>query len=116
MKKNTILALFAGLVALASLLLAADAPAPTVEPYLARIQTDPNATPATATAFFGETTTINGVKFEAPWKSVSWALADETKTVTVGGTTMTYAQVSAFVVAIAYQEKTDQSAPPPPPQ
>lgn len=112
MKKNIIITLFAALVAFASLLLAADAPI--VEPYLARIQTDPNATPATATAFFGETTTINGTKYEAPWKSVSWALADETKTVTVNGVTMTYAQVSAFVVAIAYAERTAEAAPPPP--
>lgn len=107
------IALLAGLATIASLLFAAEAPVTTTETYLARIQTDPNSGPApVATAFFGRTTTIDGVKYEAPWTSVSWPLAAP-KTVTVEGVTLTYAQVSAFVTAIAYAEKAAAETPAP---
>ena len=76
--------------------------------YLARIQTDPQGDNPMATAFFGSTTTINGVDYQAPWSSVAWPL-NSTVTVSVSGVTMTYADVSAFVVAIAYQEKATQT-------
>ena len=79
------------------------------ETYLARIQTDPQGDNPIATAFFGQKTTINGVVYEAPWTSVAWPLASQ-QTVTVNGVTMTYEQVSAFVTAIAYQEKAAQDA------
>ena len=78
------------------------------ETYLARIQTDPQGDNPIATAFFGSTTTINGIAYQAPWTSVAWPLASNS-TITVDGVTLTYAQVSAFVTAIAYQEKTAQS-------
>lgn len=78
--------------------------------FLARIQTDPQGDAPVATAFFGSETTIDGVIYQAPWSSVAWPLNSD-KTVTVDGTTLTYAQVSAFVTAIAYQEKADQAAP-----
>ena len=77
------------------------------ETYLARIQTDPNSANPVATAFFGQKTTINGIDYEAPWSSVSWPLASQS-TITVNGVTLTYAEVSQFVVAIAYQEKATQ--------
>lgn len=83
---------------------------PTTETFLARIQTDPTNENPTATAFFGSATTIDGVVYQAPWTSVAWPL-NATTTVTVDGTTLTYAQVSAFVTAIAYQEKATQSVP-----
>ena len=76
--------------------------------YLARIQTDPQGDNPTATAFFGSTTTIDGINYEAPWTSVLWPL-NSPQTITVNGVTMTYAEVSAFVVAIAYQEKALQT-------
>ena len=87
-------------------------PTTTTETFLARIQTDPTGENPTATAFFGSATTIDGVVYQAPWTSVNWPLNADT-TVTVDGTTMTYAQVSAFVVAIAYQEKAAQAQPAP---
>lgn len=98
--------------AFASLLFAADVAAPVVTTYLARVQTDPSTPNAQATAFFATTTEIAGQKFDAPWQSVTWKLADTEKSVTVEGVTMTYAQVSAFVVAIAYAEKEAQTPAP----
>ncbi len=79
---------------------------PTVETYLFRIQTDPNASAdPVGTAFFGEKTTVGDKVFKDDLaSSVSWRLLDD-KTVTVSGKTLTYAEVSAFVTAIAYQEK-----------
>ena len=77
--------------------------------YLARIQTDPQGDNPTATAFFGSTTTIDGIIYESPWTSVGWSLGSD-KPITVDGTTLTYAQVSAFVTAIAYQEKASADA------
>jgi hypothetical protein len=104
--------------AFASLLFAADVAAPVVTTYLARIQTDPSQPNAQATAFFATTTTIAGQTFDAPWQSVSWKLADTEKSVTVEvdgqPLKLTYAQVSAFVVAIAYQEKEAQTPAPTP--
>jgi len=79
---------------------------PEITTQLARIQTDPNSgVNPIATAFFSNSTEVDGIKFEAPWSSVSWPLAAETE-ITLGDVTMTYAQVSAFVVAIAYQEQS----------
>jgi hypothetical protein len=87
---------------------------PTVTVQLARIQTDPNASASPiATAFFSKTTTIDGQTFEAPWTSVSWPLAETGKSVIVDGITLTYAQVSQAVVAVAYAEKALADAPPP---
>ena len=89
-------------VALATLLAAAVSV--TVETKLARIQTDPNASDdPIAYAYFEQKTVVGDQTFVAPWVSVSWRLKD-TKTVTLGGTTMSYAEVSAFVTAIAEQE------------
>jgi len=76
---------------------------PIVETSLARIQTDPAS--GVASAFFEEKTTINGQTFVSPWTSASWQLADQSKSVTIDGIALTYAQVSAAVVAIAYAEK-----------
>lgn len=77
------------------------------ETYLFRIQTDPNASAnPIATAFFQTKTTVGGVEFVSPqMQTVSWPLNEEGKSVTVGGKTLTYAEVSAAVVAIAYAEK-----------
>ena len=77
--------------------------------FLARIQTDPQGDGPTATAFFGSTTVINNITYDAPWTSVGWSLGSD-KPITVDGTTLTYAQVSAFVTAIAYQEKATADA------
>lgn len=82
---------------------------PQIETTLARIQTDPAS--GVASAFFEEKTTINGQTFVSPWTSVGWSLADESKSVTVDGIALTYAQVSAAVVAIAYAEKAAIVAP-----
>jgi len=79
-------------------------PAPIVTTTLQRIQTDPQGDAPVATAYFEQKTTIDDQVFVAPWTSVSWPLLSDDK-VTVGGDTLTYAQVSAFVTAIAYQEK-----------
>lgn len=75
-----------------------------IETYLYRIQTDPNASAnPTATAFFGERVTVDDQVFDKPIASqVSWELGS-TDTVTVGDRTLTYAEVSAFLVAIANQ-------------
>lgn len=80
---------------------------PTVEEYLFRIQTDPNASAdPISTAFFGKKTTVDGDVFKNDMaKSVSWRLLDTESAVTVDGVTLTYAQVSQFVTAVAYQQK-----------
>lgn len=84
-------------------------PEPIVNTYLARIQTDPQGDNPTATAFFGETTAIDGKTFEAPWEPVSWSLNSD-KTIDVPGVgVLTYKQVSDAVAAIAYQEKSATS-------
>ena len=89
---------------------------PTVNVALARIQTDPNSgSDPIATAFFSKTTSIDGQNFEAPWTSVSWRLGDADKSITLGEKTLTYAEVSSFVVAIAYAEKAALDAPVAPP-
>lgn len=76
----------------------------TVTTTLQRIQTDPQGESPIATAYFEQKTVIGEQTFVAPWTSVNWPL-NSNKTVTVNGITLTYAQVSAFVVAIATQEK-----------
>ena len=82
---------------------------PTVEEYLFRIQTDPNSSAdPVSTAFFGKRTTVDGDVFRNDMaKSVSWRLLNTEKSVTVDGVTLTYAQVSQFVTAIAYQQKAE---------
>lgn len=85
---------------------------PIITTALARVQTDPQGDNPVATAFFSKTTEIDGAKFEAPWESVSWPLQSD-KTVTVGELTLSYAEVSALVTAIAYQEKAEADAPAP---
>jgi hypothetical protein len=83
---------------------------PEIESYLYRIQTDPSASAdPVATAFFGERATVEGQVFDRPIASqVSWPLGSG-DTVTVGELTLTYAQVSAFVVAIAHQVRAEQN-------
>lgn len=96
---------------LASLLitlgLAAVLAAQTVTESLQRIQSDPASN--TAQAFFEKKITVSGQTYAQPWTSVQWDTTS-TKTVTVSGKTMTYAEVSAFIVAIANQENADQAA------
>ena len=96
------LALLIASLALASLLIAAAASA-TVTTRLVRIQTDPTSADATATAYFERTTIVGEQTFVAPWVPVSWPINSQ-KTVTSAGKTLTYAEVSAFIVAIADQE------------
>lgn len=81
------------------------------ETYLFRIQTDPNASASpVATAFFQTKTTVDGSEFISPqMQAVSWPLNEAGKSVTVAGKTLTYAEVSAAVVAIAYAEKAAQA-------
>jgi hypothetical protein len=95
-KLVSLLILTASLVCLA-------ATSPVVTNTLQRIQTDPNSANGTATAFYEQKTVIGDQTFVAPWVPVTWSLTSD-KTVTVGGQTLTYAQVSAFVTAIAEQE------------
>jgi hypothetical protein len=76
---------------------------PIVTTTLQRIQTDPQGDNPIATAFFEKTTVIDEQKYVSPWTQVTWPLLSD-KTVTVGKLTLTYAQVSAAVTAIAYQE------------
>lgn len=85
--------------------------APTVTQELYRIQTDPNASAdPIATAYFSEVTTVNGTTFCKELASqVSWRLLGTDKTTTIGGVTLTDAQVSAFVTAIAYREQAAQA-------
>lgn len=93
------------LVILAVALCSIAAISATVTTKLARIQTDPNSSDdPLATAYFSQTTTVGEQTFEARWVSVSWKLKDTTKSVTVNGKTMLYAEVSQFVTAIADQE------------
>jgi hypothetical protein len=76
---------------------------PIITTTLQRIQTDPQGESPVATAFFEKKTTIDGQVFVSPWTQVTWPLLSD-KTVTVGGKTYTYAEVSAAVTAIAHQE------------
>jgi hypothetical protein len=76
---------------------------PIITTTLQRIQTDPQGEAPIATAFFEKKTIIDGQTYVAPWTQVTWPLLSD-KTVTVGELTLTYAQVSAAVTAIAYQE------------
>jgi hypothetical protein len=76
---------------------------PIITTTLQRIQTDPQGEAPIATAFFEKKTVIDGQTYVAPWTQVTWPLLSD-KTVTVGELTLTYAQVSAAVTAIAYQE------------
>jgi hypothetical protein len=76
---------------------------PIVTTTLQRIQTDPQGESPVATAFFEKKTTIDGQVFVSPWTTVTWPLLSD-KTVTVGGKTYSYAEVSAAVTAIAHQE------------
>lgn len=85
-------------------------PEPTVTPYLGRIQTDPQGSNPTATAFFGETTEIGGKTFEAPWESVSWPLQSDEEITLSDGTVLTYSQVSEGVTLIAYKARAEQQA------
>lgn len=85
---------------------------PTVETFLARIQTDPSS--GRVLAFFGEKTTVNEQVFLSPWTSVGWSLTDSDKFVEVDGIKLSYAQVSQAVVAIAYAERAASLVPPAP--
>lgn len=85
-------------------------PTVTVTTNLARIQTDPQGDVPIATAYFEQKTVIGDQTFVAPWTSVSWPLQSP-KTVTLNGVDYPYAFVSQLVVAIAYQERTAQTAP-----
>jgi hypothetical protein len=82
---------------------------PIITTTLQRIQTDPQGEAPIATAFFEKKTIIDGQTYVAPWTQVTWPLLSD-KTVTVGELTLTYAQVSAAVTAIAYQENGAVSA------
>jgi hypothetical protein len=82
---------------------------PIITTTLQRIQTDPQGEAPIATAFFEKKTVIDGQTYVAPWTQVTWPLLSD-KTVTVGELTLTYAQVSAAVTAIAYQENGSASA------
>jgi hypothetical protein len=82
---------------------------PIITTTLQRIQTDPQGEAPIATAFFEKKTTIDGQTYVAPWTQVTWPLLSD-KTVTVGDLTLTYAQVSAAVTAIAYQENGSANA------
>jgi len=82
---------------------------PIITTTLQRIQTDPQGEAPIATAFFEKKTIIDGQTYVAPWTQVTWPLLSD-KTVTVGDLTLTYAQVSAFVTAIAHQENGSANA------
>jgi hypothetical protein len=82
---------------------------PIITTTLQRIQTDPQGEAPIATAFFEKKTIIDGQTYVAPWTQVTWPLKSD-KTVTVGDLTLTYAQVSAAVTAIAYQENGSVTA------
>jgi hypothetical protein len=82
---------------------------PIITTTLQRVQTDPQGEAPIATAFFEKKTIIDGQTYVAPWTQVTWPLLSD-KTVTVGDLTLTYAQVSAAVTAIAYQENGSASA------
>ena len=76
---------------------------PIITTTLQRVQTDPQGEAPIATAYFEKKTIIDGQTYVAPWTQVTWPLLSD-KSVTVGDLTLTYAQVSAAVTAIAYQE------------
>ena len=82
---------------------------PIITTTLQRIQTDPQGEAPIATAYFEKKTIIDGQTYVAPWTQVTWPLKSD-KIVTVGELTLTYAQVSAAVTAIAYQENGAASA------
>jgi hypothetical protein len=82
---------------------------PIITTTLQRVQTDPQGEAPIATAFFEKKTIIDGQTYVAPWTQVTWPLKSD-KTVTVGDLTLTYAQVSAAVTAIAYQENGSVTA------
>ena len=82
---------------------------PIITTTLQRIQTDPQGEAPIATAFFEKKTIIDGQTYVAAWTQVTWPLKSD-KTVTVGDLTLTYAQVSAAVTAIAYQENGSANA------
>jgi hypothetical protein len=82
---------------------------PIITTTLQRVQTDPQGEAPIATAYFEKKTIIDGQTYVAPWTQVTWPLLSD-KTVTVGELTLTYAQVSAAVTAIAYQENGAASA------
>lgn len=94
-------------IALAALVVTSALFAQTVTEALMRVQCDPAT--GSAQAFFQKTVTIDGQQYQQPWTSVAWSTGSA-KSVTVGGQTLTYAQVMSFVVAIANQENT-QAAP-----
>jgi hypothetical protein len=73
---------------------------PIITTTLQRIQTDPQGEAPIATAYFEKKTIIDGQTYVAPWTQVTWPLLSD-KTVPVGDLTLTYAQVSAAVTAIA---------------
>lgn len=104
--KNKIVSVLLALAASALLVAAVS-----VTPYenLVRIQSETQT--GDVTAFFESGVIVDSVKYpnSAGWESVSWN--NGTKTVTVGGKTMTYAEVMQFVVAIAQQERAAQKAP-----
>lgn len=85
---------------------------PIVDTSLVRIQTDPQGANAVASAFFRNAVTVDGVTYESPWTQVSWPILSE-ETVTLGDLTLSYAQVSAFVTAVAYQVRANANAPAP---
>ena len=83
----------------------------TVTTSLQRIQTDPQGENPVAVAFFSKATQIGNDTFVAPtWDKVSWSLTSSKK-VSVNGVEYSYAEVSAAVTAIAYQELAEQTAP-----
>ena len=84
---------------------------PIITTTLQRVQTDPQGEAPIATAFFEKKTIIDGQTYVAPWTQVTWPLKSD-KTVTVGDLTYTYAEVSAAVTAIAYQEYAASVAAP----
>ena len=84
---------------------------PIITTTLQRVQTDPQGEAPIATAYFEKKTIIDGQTYVAPWTQVTWPLLSD-KTVTVGELTLTYAQVSAFVTAIAHQEYNETTTAP----
>lgn len=82
------------------------AAAASVSESLQRIQCDIPS--GRAQAFFEKSTTVNGQTFKSPWTEVSWQTG-AAKSVTVNGTTYTYAEVMAAIVAIAEKEKAEQA-------
>jgi len=77
---------------------------PIVVTTLQRIQTDPQGKLLSQLPFLSRRPSFDGQTYVAPWTQVTWPLRSD-KTITIGELTLTYAEVSAFVVAIAEQEK-----------